>query len=286
MDEDVAQSTYHKRQIRNKKRSGERHNQVCGDPMPRKTKRQKQPDEEHTHLAIRVERYEASVEAAINYNVYTPQTAWSSDDDDPLYRFISRLTVAGLSTYPEERAGDTYEITVYGDNLGSGDIRATLKDVQERDQHGSVKYRQYRGTQIPIYNPPPGIGLIDKIRGEPRWTAWLRVSPHYTSDALALLRNGRDGACCTADQRPTGACTDQRASRHHCCSTKALPPPSARLIRHRFLGQQEPAPELYTKRVPIPIPDHSAGSGKRCCGQRNYRKDVACHGGNASKSSG
>ncbi|RWH54980.1 MAG: hypothetical protein EOQ83_29700 [Mesorhizobium sp.] len=159
--------------------------------MPRKTKRQKQPAEEHTHLAIRVERSEASVEAAINYNVYTPQYAWNSNDDDPLYRFTTRLTVAGTCTYPEERAGDSYEVTIYGDNIGSGDIRATLKDAQERDEHGSAKYRQHRGRQIPIYNPPPGIGLINKIRGEPSWTAWLRVPPRYTSDALALLRNGR-----------------------------------------------------------------------------------------------
>lgn len=159
--------------------------------MPRTIKRQKQPEEEHTHLALRVERCDASVEAAINYNVYAPESAWNSDDDDPLYRLTTRLTVAGISTYPEERAGETYEVTIYGDNLGSGDIRATLKDVQERDEHGSPKYRQYRGRQIPIYKPPRGMGLIDTIRGEPRWTVWLRVSPRFTSDALALLDNGR-----------------------------------------------------------------------------------------------
>ncbi|RUX42924.1 hypothetical protein EOA33_30635 [Mesorhizobium sp. M4A.F.Ca.ET.050.02.1.1] len=159
--------------------------------MPRKMKRRKQTVEEHTHLGIRVEHYEASVEAAVNYNVYSPQSAWNSDDDDPLYRFTTRLIVAGISTYPEERAGDRYEVTIYGDNLGSGDVRATLKDVQERDEYGSPKYRSYRGRQIPIYNPPSGMGLIDKIRGEPRWTAWLRVSPRFTSDALALFGNGR-----------------------------------------------------------------------------------------------
>lgn len=122
--------------------------------MPRKIKRRKQTEEEHTHLGIRVDHYEASVEAAVNYNVYSPQSAWNSDDDDPLYRFTTRLIVAGISTYPEERAGDLYEVTIYGDNLGSGDVRATLKDVQERDEYGSAKYRSYRGRQIPIYNPP------------------------------------------------------------------------------------------------------------------------------------
>ncbi|TPI51691.1 MULTISPECIES: hypothetical protein [unclassified Mesorhizobium] len=159
--------------------------------MPRKRKRQKRQEDDHTYLAIRVERYEASVEGAVNCNVYTPQSAWGSDDDDPLYRFATRLTVAGISIYPEERAGDIYEVTVYGDNLGSGDIGATLGDAQERDRYGAPRYRQYRGRQIPIYTPPPGMGLIAKIRGERCWTVWLRVSSCFTSDALALLRNGR-----------------------------------------------------------------------------------------------
>ena len=43
----------------------------------------------------------------------------------------------------------------------------------------------------PIYDPPKGIGLLNKIRGEPRWTAWLNVPPHFTGDALALLSNGK-----------------------------------------------------------------------------------------------
>ncbi|RWB99687.1 MAG: hypothetical protein EOQ57_18160 [Mesorhizobium sp.] len=106
-------------------------------------------------------------------------------------RFTEQLTVGGKSIYPEERAGDTYEVTIYSNNLYSGDIRATLKDVQARDEHGSPKYRQYRGRQIPIYIPPPGMGLIDKVRGEPRWTVWLRVSPRFTTEALALLRDER-----------------------------------------------------------------------------------------------
>ena len=66
--------------------------------MPRSTKRQKKSGEEHTHLAVKVQRSEASVEAGINHNVYSPQYAWDLDDDDPLYQFTTRLTVAGIVT--------------------------------------------------------------------------------------------------------------------------------------------------------------------------------------------
>lgn len=49
-----------------------------------------------------------------------------------------------------------------------GTFEQRFRDVQERDEYNSPKYRRYHGRQIPIYNPPSGIGLIDKIRGEAR----------------------------------------------------------------------------------------------------------------------
>ena len=159
--------------------------------MPQRKKRQKTPAEEHTFLAIRVERYEASIDAAINYSVRAPEHAWNLDDDQPVYKYTTRLTLVGVATYPPQRGGDTYEFTIYGDDVGSRDLRATLKDVRERDEYGSPKYRSYRGRQVPIYVPPKGIGLIDKIRGERGWTATLFVLPSFASQLLVLLGSGR-----------------------------------------------------------------------------------------------
>lgn len=81
---------------------------------------------------------------------------WNLDGDDPLSEFTSQITIVGVSTYPEERAGDTY-----------------------------------RGRQIPVYDAPEGMGLIDKLRGEARWTVWLFAKPHFISDVLALLGRAR-----------------------------------------------------------------------------------------------
>ncbi|TKB20412.1 MAG: hypothetical protein E5V75_04910 [Mesorhizobium sp.] len=159
------------------------------DSVPRTRKHTS--EEEHTHLAIKVEHCEARVETRIESGIYQPQYAWDLDDDAPLYRTTTQLTLAGVATYPEGRAGEAYELTMYGSNSDSRRVGATVKDVQARDEHGSLKFRSYRGRQIPIYNPPSGMGLIDKVRGEPRWTAWLRVSPAFASDALALIYSGR-----------------------------------------------------------------------------------------------
>lgn len=154
--------------------------------------RRKHPsEEEHTHLAIKVEHCEASVETRIEPGIYQPQYAWDLDDDSPLYRTTIQLTFSGVATYPERRAGEAYELTIYGSNSDLRRNEAMVKDVQARNEHGSPKFRTYRGKQIPIYNPPSGMGLIDKVRGEPRWTAWLPVSRLFTSDALALVNSGR-----------------------------------------------------------------------------------------------
>lgn len=157
--------------------------------MPRR--KNHSPEEEHTHLAIKVEHCEASVETRIEPGIYQPQYAWDLDDDAPLYRITTQLTFAGVATYPEGRAGEVYELTIYGSHSDSRRIKATVKDVQARDERGSLKFRSFRGRQIPIYNPPSGMGLIEKIRGELRWTAWLRVSPLFASDALALVNSGQ-----------------------------------------------------------------------------------------------
>ena len=44
--------------------------------MPRKRKRLDKPEELHTHLALRVARYEASVNASVNHHVCAPRYAW------------------------------------------------------------------------------------------------------------------------------------------------------------------------------------------------------------------
>lgn len=155
--------------------------------MSRKRHRQGKREEQHTHLAIRVDRYDAGVRASINHNVHSPQYAWNLDDADPVYEFTNEVTITGTATYPPERAGDTYEVTMYGNDAPSHRLHLELKDVQERDVHGSPKYRQYRGREIPIYIAPKGLCLLDKVRGEAHWRAWLLVSSRMVTDALTLL---------------------------------------------------------------------------------------------------
>jgi hypothetical protein len=99
--------------------------------------------------------------------------------------------ISGTCKYPDKRAGDSYHLTLYGDASPSRGIYAKLKDAQLRDKYGAPKYRTYRGRDIPVYDAPKGLAVLDKVRGKSEWTAWITVTPRLVSDMLGLL-----GAIC------------------------------------------------------------------------------------------
>jgi len=159
--------------------------------MPRKKPRRRKPEEDYFHIAIRVERYEIRTEASINHHAYHPEYAYELDDRDSVYRFTSDLAIFGTAFQPKERAGHSYEVTVYGDDSPSSTIGLQLKDLQSRDRAGLAEYRTYRGKNVPVYLRPPNLALLNKERGKSHWTAWVRVLPRLASDMLAPLTSGQ-----------------------------------------------------------------------------------------------
>lgn len=66
-------------------------------------------------------------------------------------------------------------------------VTAKLSGRHMMDDDGARKYRKVRGEEIPVYDVPDGLGLIEKVRGEKRWSGFCWVSPGTVSDMLALL---------------------------------------------------------------------------------------------------
>jgi hypothetical protein len=157
--------------------------------MPQRKSRQNKPEGDWTHLNIRVESFEASAEASINHDAYSPQFAFVLDEDDPVYKFTGRVRVSGISTDPPNRAHDSYEIELLGDASHSHRLNARLKDLQKRDEKGVLQYRQYRGRQVPVFEQPRGLGLLEKVRGECAWRAFLLVTPKFVDQWIVLLQN-------------------------------------------------------------------------------------------------
>ena len=65
----------------------------------------------------------------------------------------------------------------------------TLSDCQARDDDGDRKYRRVRGEDVPVYEVPKGIGMIERVRGVGGWSGWCWISPRAVSDMLVLLPN-------------------------------------------------------------------------------------------------
>lgn len=158
---------------------------------PRKKKASRKPKEEHTHIVIRVDRYDVRADASINHVVYEPQYALYLDENEFVYRFDTHLEISGTAIAPDSRASGTYDLSLYGDESPSSLTNLPLKAIHERDEHEARKYRTYRGRAVPVYWVPPGLARLDKIRGESRWRVWLSARPRFVNDALMVLGQSR-----------------------------------------------------------------------------------------------
>lgn len=150
--------------------------------MPRRKSRPNEP--QYQFLAIQVTSYSASIDAAINWRARDPH--WQHDNV-LVYDFHNRIELVGTCSYPQERQGATYQLTVYGRELDDGDFIAKLRDYVARDAEGNIKRRKSRGHELPIYAPPEGIGSLEKRRGENLWNGVVWVAHLTTSDMLTLL---------------------------------------------------------------------------------------------------
>ncbi|MCB0636465.1 MAG: hypothetical protein KDC54_07590 [Lewinella sp.] len=147
--------------------------------------------DQYTDLSVRVDAYDVSANASINNNIRSPESALYRDDEEPVYEFSTHLEISGTSIGPASRAGDTYDLSLYSENRPARGVNLPLKALQELDEHDSPVYRTYRGAPVPVYREPPGIALIKKDRGKPRWTVWVPALPHFVSDVLVLLGQDR-----------------------------------------------------------------------------------------------
>jgi hypothetical protein len=134
--------------------------------------RRKSRTDEYVSLAIRVSKLDVAVGASINVHLRTT-VPYSWDDSDPVIAPEFRLVIAGISTYPENRANDSYEITVYGERLARE--RRTFEQIRVRDKYNVPAYRKYRGQDYPVFTVPPGIATVERCRGTREWRAALFV---------------------------------------------------------------------------------------------------------------
>ena len=146
--------------------------------------RKKKPSVEYELLSIPLSSYRASVDASVNPYARDKRHHYA---DPKIYSFGTSVELEGVCDYPEDRAGEMYTIMVNGWENEEGKFDARLSDRHVRDEDGMPIYHKVRGEEIPVYDVPEGLGLIEKVRGEKRWTGFCWVSPRTVSDMLLLL---------------------------------------------------------------------------------------------------
>jgi hypothetical protein len=73
----------------------------------------------YVYAAGSIDRYDVEVGVDVNFHVEHPELAFHDPDDDPLLEHVTRLVLLGTATYPADRAGERFELTIRGDDSPS-----------------------------------------------------------------------------------------------------------------------------------------------------------------------
>jgi hypothetical protein len=145
--------------------------------------------DDYTLLSIKVTKYEVDVGESININLRTT-VPYSWDDTDPVVAPDLRVEIVGSCTYPEQRAGDSYELTLYGEKLARDHLR--FEHIRVRDKHNVPVYRKYRGQDYPLFKVPSGLATVERRRGTREWHAALFLGAPTIGRMLTVLSLRRD----------------------------------------------------------------------------------------------
>jgi hypothetical protein len=166
--------------------SDELHDSCCVDPLVFRSKAMARSPRtfEYVHLRIRVDQYQVAVGKCININLLGEHESYL-DNDDPVFTSDVRFEITGMCVYPESRANEKYEITIYEEDVGGTEPK--VKDIHVRSKDGVPLYHKRRGREIPVYNLPAGFCLLRKNRYIGALQACIWVAPQLASETLAVL---------------------------------------------------------------------------------------------------
>lgn len=140
--------------------------------------------ESYSFLNITVHRFEISIDAAVNYEVRDTNHL---HDGLKVFRFDSTLELYGTDTAQEKQAADNYRITMHGKQIDDAGLNLKLNDRRMLDEKGMPVYRNRRGCQVPVYDIPDGIGLLEKERGKNIWNGWIWIPQESITQMITLL---------------------------------------------------------------------------------------------------
>ena len=124
--------------------------------------------------------------SSVNHEIRDKRYRWKNPK---VYESYTKVEIQGFFTGPEDRIGLHYELSIYGHDPDPGDSAKRLSDYQVRDDNGALRFHKVRGTELPVYDIPDGIGWHERRRGTQIWIGAVWVPPRTITDMLTLLPN-------------------------------------------------------------------------------------------------
>lgn len=150
---------------------------------PRKRKKK---EDAYAFIELQVTGFDVDVSVGLNSGLGEARPLYPRGNEFA-YDFSTSLAISAECLYPPERKGDNYAITIFGKEHYANEFAMTLNDFHARDAHGALKYRTYRGRELPVYERPHGLAVSSRRRGTRIWDVWIPTAPRVASDMLTTL---------------------------------------------------------------------------------------------------
>jgi hypothetical protein len=147
--------------------------------------------EEWNSFGLRALDYNINFEWGFNSTIFDKRFR---SDDSPVYESHQYLNLSCVVLWPEEQSGDVYYLRLseplkdwfFGPPT---DFGVKLGEFPARAKKGNRKYRKFKGEDIPLYDPPYQIGMIEKNRGQ--FYASASVETEILSRMINLALSGK-----------------------------------------------------------------------------------------------
>jgi hypothetical protein len=115
-----------------------------------------------------------------------------SAPETKIYEQNSTIDIQCSNIDPDEPLKDTYHFSLLGFPASHMNPDLALANYHVEDNRGFKKYRKLNDREVPVYDIPKGMNVIDKKRGERHWSSALWLTPAIVSDIIVLLLSGKD----------------------------------------------------------------------------------------------
>lgn len=143
-------------------------------------KRKQQPATEL--IVLEVEDYSAYTSYHFNWDVQQKNRRYP---ETKVFSISLSVELQCRAVYSDTRQGNAFDVHLF--HSPEGREALTLGDCVVRNKDGSPSYRTIRGFREPQYRLPTGVAVIEKARGNDRWSSFVQLPDGQMAFVMQML---------------------------------------------------------------------------------------------------